>query len=263
MIELIEIDRKFEPIKFDPKLYIDVAQITGGIVKRANVQLNRCIDTRLDNPKISLPTTLFPNDYQVVSTKPIVHNYSLQSNNYLNYLFYQQQKDKLNDVAAARQGDKRVKYGVLTLKPYNNQMEYSLPIMIEDPKRFDQKFPCNMRSNLIDTLPIEIIDTCCPPSDEISKIVGIIYDVKDNNDQFAKVQVTKACRNTPLRAKNIDIVLNYLSDVLGCLKHVEVIRPATGRPPSTKYQILWGKTEYFPERNKEEVRDVGSQNKVQ
>ena len=187
-------------------------------------------------------------------SRPIVNNELLSCDDYSQYLLQQQEKDKLNDVAAARKGDKRVKYGVLTLKTYNYQREYSLPNMIEGPTRFDQEFHCDVSKNQNSAnLPMEKMDVYLPSSEEIAKVVEVIYEVKGDDDQFAKVQVTKSLRNTKLRAKDIDLVLNYLSEVLGCLIHVEVLKPATGRPPSPKYQILWGKTEYFQKRNKDDM----------
>jgi len=262
MIELIKIDQGFEPIEFDQELAVDLVQISDRCVNRAKVQPNEFTNRHPDHPMISLPITLLPDDHSMAGTKSCA-NIELLSNYYQQYLLEQHAKDKLNDIAAARKGDKRLKYGILTLKQYNNQAEYLLPNMKEGPAMFDQEYPCDVHSTQISAnLPMEKRGVCRPSSEEVAKIVEVICDVKDDNDQFSKVQVTKASRNTKLRAKDIDRVINYLSEVLKCLMLIEVIKPTTGRPPSPKYQILYGKTEYFPKRNKDEVLDVGIQNKV-
>jgi hypothetical protein len=264
MIEITGIEEEFDPIEFDQDLPVDVAQITDSGVFRAKGQLNEISNLHPDYRIISRPITPVLGNYLTIEPKYNAGNKSSLADDFRDFSFYQHEQGKLADVTAAKKGDKRLKYGVLTLKPYNKHAEHSLPTMIEKVKRFDQEFFIDVHNNETSiNVPTEVKKAHLPSNQEISKVVEVILGVKGNDDQFTKVQVTKALRNTSMRAKDIDRVLNYLSAVLGSLMQLEVIKSVTGRPPSPKYQIIWGKSEYFPERNKDWKKTDTNQNKVE
>lgn len=68
-------------------------------------------------------------------------------------------------------------------------------------------------------------------------------------DKFRKSDITFSLRNKGVKAKDIQDVLDALVYDHAALQLVENINanlPSAGRKPSQDYQVLWGRSQFFP-----------------
>ena len=213
MIELIEMDMDFEPIEFDPELPVDLVKITDEGIQRARIKPNCFPDQRSDYPMVSMPITFLPNDYLLVAPKSLPGNHDLKSN-------------------------RRLKLGKIVLPI----PEGFLPLFIDDACQ--QHYPIEQSGRLL----------CSMPNDNhLNVLVDKIIDL--NCDRVSKSKLTFSLRNRKMKAKDIEHVLDYLVNcgALQELENIDTPMPVAGRKPSQEYMVLWGKSQFFPQKSQEET----------
>lgn len=220
MIEPIKFEKGFGSVKFDPGLPVDLVRIKGKEVQHARIE---------------------PDDYR---PRPQSYREIWEPKPVLAINHHTQAPWRLTEDKTLK-GNRRFYRGkVVLVVPYGFSPR---PIEMSERNQTIARIPTKSHYKM--------------PSDDDIKIVvdGIITRGKD---RFRQGELTFALRNKKIRAQEIEAVLMLLVDRYGALKELDTeyaSTPTGGRKPSQEYLVLWGESDFFPQKPLQITEETASE----
>jgi hypothetical protein len=212
-------DITIPPIKFDAKRRVfhdKLTQLSGSAphVSGGGIKISHNLSGAIGNPR-GVAQPLVKSEWELIDDGWSEHTKPFPPSHQLN--------DRLGKDLSQ---DCRVKYIKLELKK---------PI-------------CNAFALAIDIPKNPAIENLWLTStEEFKRVVSVILGI--GHDQFRRSHITTAMKNDGVKAASIAKVLDFLVDH-GALTYKETENTGTGRPPLPTYQVLWGQSDFFPQRPK-------------
>ena len=213
--EMMEIDKAFDPIEFDRALPVELVKITDKGIERARILPNGYPDRHPDFSNTLRPIAFLTDSSLLVSPQSFPEDQDLKSN-------------------------RRLKLGKIVL-PIPDGF---LSAHIDDACQ--QHYGIMPSSRLPYRIPTDI---------HLNLVVGGIN--RFGSDQFRKSDLTFSLRNKNVKARDISSGLDHLvyCGALQKLENTDTQPPVAGRKPSQNYLVLWGQSQYFPEKPQRQIAE--------
>lgn len=209
MIEPIKFDKGLGSVKFDPDLPIDLVRIKGKEVQHARIEPDDYRPRSQSYPEIWEPRPVLPINHHIQAPWRLTEDKTLK-------------------------GNRRLYRGKVALMlPYGFSPR---PIEVSERNQTRARLPTRSHYKM-------------PSDDDIKVVVDGIISI--GQDRIRQGELTYASRNKKLRAKEIEAVLRLLVDKYGALKELDTEdtpMPTGGRKPSQEYLVLWGESDFFPQK---------------
>ncbi len=211
----IEIDLDIEPIEFDRELPVDLAKITDRGVERARILPNGFIDRHPDYPETLMPKTFLSENSLLVVPRNLPGYQRLNSN-------------------------RRLKLG---------------KIVLLIPGGFLSRLIDNACQQQFGIKPTGRLPYRIPNDIHLNLVAGGIIEL--DCDQFRTSKVNFGLRNKSIENKDIKNCLDYFV-YCGALQEIEntgTQMPVVGRKPTQEYLVLWGQSQFFPEKPQRQIAE--------
>lgn len=209
MIEPIKFEKGFGSVKFDPDLPIDLVRINRKEVRHARIEPDDYRPRPQSYPEIWEPKPVLAINHHIPAPWMLSEYKTIKGN----MRFY------------------RGKVALMIPDNFSPR-----PIETFDLNLTGAKLPTRSHYKV--------------PSDNDLKLV--VDEIKRlDKDPFRQAELTFALRNKGFRAMKIEAALRLLVNKYGALKELKTKNapmPRGGRRPSQEYLVLWGASDFFPQR---------------